>query len=31
MKAENGAVAGEKSLKNDKGKLALTDAEKHLP
>ena len=30
MKAENCDVVGDKCVKNDKGELALTDAEKHL-
>ena len=30
MKAENCDVVGDKCIKNDKGKLVLTDAEKHL-
>ena len=30
MKAENCAAVGDKCVKNDKGELVLTDAEKHL-
>ena len=30
MKAENCDIVGDNCVKNDKGELALTDAEKHL-
>ena len=30
MKAENCAAVGDKCVKNDKGELVFTDAEKHL-